>query len=82
MVYAPLVERGHYLFDLLDRPIDEVRGMNKLINRLEKYKAALAVQHRYESGGADPKNMSAEDGMLLQHLIEENTRLKNYGYNV
>lgn len=80
MIYAPLVERGFFLMDLGERPIDELKAMVRLINRLEAYRAGSAINRRYESGyKLSESPPTAEEARLLENYAKETMRAKEYG---
>ena len=79
MIYAPLVEKGMYLTDLAEHSLDELRGMVKLINRLETFRHATGIVKRYESG-ADTMSMSAEDSVMIERYTREVQRAQENGY--
>ena len=79
MIYAPLVEKGMYLTDLAEHSLDELRGMVKLINRLETFRHATGIVKRYENG-ADTMSMSAEDSVMIERYTREVQRAQENGY--
>jgi len=78
-VYAPLVEKGWSLSELAHKPFNELKGMVRLMNRLEKFRSASSVVKRCENGSIKTSEISNEEATLLAHYTDEMDRIERSG---
>lgn len=61
--------------ELAAKSVGEVKGMVRLLNRLDTFRNAYRIKEKYEGGHASAAEMTAEELKMLEHYTIESERL-------